>query len=206
MHIADSRDEEMAARLFEPFLAYFKNRKHVLDLGSGQGFFLKQLQDMGVTGAGVEVDQLLCQEARERGLENIHCTDIMTFLRETDEVFDGCFASHIVEHFAPDEVLEILRGLNTRMEAGGVVVIVTPNIANLRRAAGDFWRDPSHVRPYPVSALKRLLERTGWEVTGSGYHTGKPFSLGRTVRYFVRNLLIGRFWAKEDLFVVAVRR
>lgn len=101
--------------------------------------------------------------------------------------------SHIVEHFPPPKVLEPLQLINRVILGSGKLIIITPNIADLRRAVGDFWRDPTHVRPYPIEALDKLLLRSGWKKIASGYHSDKRFSLQRTILYSIRNMLIGHY-------------
>jgi len=204
MHIPDRRDEKIAKRYFDPFIEMFVGKKKVLELASGQGFFLKMLKDAGIESLGVEVDSSLCHNAKSLGL-NVVRANLFDYLKATKDKFDGCFASHIVEHFLPSDVQELFRLVHEVIEPGGILIIVTPNIANLRRAVGDFWRDPTHVRPYPISALNKLLEQTGWSVIKSGYHTDRPFSLRRTMVYYIRNLLIGHYWTGDDLYVVAER-
>lgn len=204
MYIADSRDEKIAKTYFEPFIKMFLSKKRVLELASGQGFFLKMLKDVGIEPLGVEIDGSLCRDAKSQGL-NIVQANLIDYLKETKDKFDGCFASHIVEHFSPLDVQDLFRLAHEVIEHRGILIIVTPNIANLRRAVGDFWRDPTHVRPYPISALKKLLEQSGWRVIKSGYHTDRPFSLRRTITYCIRNLLIGDYWTGDDLYVVAER-
>jgi len=202
LHQPDSRDQDLGRKYFQPFTEIFKGKKRVLELGCGQGVFLEMLKEAGVAAVGVEIDEVLCCNARPRGLEVVQA-DIFDFLKETEEKFDGCFASHIVEHFAPESVKDLFKLIHRVMEPGGLLVVVTPNIANLRRAAGDFWRDPTHIRPYPISALNKLLAQSGWETVKSGYHTDRPFSLRRKIIYGLRNLVIGRYWGDDDLYVVA---
>jgi SAM-dependent methyltransferase len=194
--------KNLAEKYFEPFVELFKDKKRVLDLGCGQGIFLKILKKVGVDAVGVEIDDSLSQMANSQGLKVIQA-DIFDYLKETTDKFDGCCASHIVEHFTPGVVKNLFRLIHRIMEAGGLLLVVTPNIANLRRAAGDFWRDPTHVRPYPISALNKLLAQSGWETVKSGYHTDRPYSLRRQIIYGLRNLLIGRYWGDDDLYVVA---
>jgi hypothetical protein len=110
-----------------------------------------------------------------------------------------------VEHFTPTDVERLFKLLHPVLKPGAKMVILTPNIANLRRAVGDFWRDPTHVRPYPVSALSKLLRRSGWEVVDSGEYTDRKPSLGRSLIYAFRNALFGRYWCGDDLFVIARR-
>ena len=201
MHIADARDKAIAERYFRPFVARFAGCQSVLEIASGQGFFLDMLREAGIPARGVEADAALCKAARERGLQ-VEQADFFDYLHKA-EPFDGCMASHIVEHFLPERVEALLGLLHRAAKPGSRLVILTPNIANLRRAVGDFWRDPTHVRPYPVSALSKLLRRQGWQVEESFEYTDRKPSLYRSIVYGVRNALIGRYWGGDDLCVVA---
>lgn len=203
MHVADARDREVAKRYFRPFVARFAGCVNVIEVASGQGFFLDMLKEASIGAIGVEADGGLCAAARARGLK-VEQGDFFSFLRQSQAgTYDGAMASHIVEHFLPERVEELLALLQRAVRPGSQLVILTPNIANLRRAVGDFWRDPTHVRPYPVSALSKLLRRTGWEVAESFEYTDRTPSLKRTIVYGLRNALLGRYWGGDDLCVVA---
>jgi len=204
LHIRDARSEEIARRFFVVFVDIFQvhGARRILDLGCGQGFFLRLLKDRGIECVGVEVDEELCRLAAEDGLDVMQM-DLLSYLSGSSDRFDGCFASHIIEHFPPVQVTKMFELIHGIMEPGGILCIVTPNIANLRRAVGDFWRDPTHVRPYPVQALKKLLEKTGWSVIRSGYHTHRPASIKREIVYGIRNFLFGKYWTPDSLYVVA---
>lgn len=203
MHVPDTREREAARRYFRPFLKYFVGRRAVLDIGSGQGHFLELLKEAGIKAVGVEVDASLCAACRQKGLEVVEA-DVFAYLRSlAPSTFDAAHLSHLVEHFAPREVLQLFGQLHRALSLDAVLVILTPNIANIRRAVGDFWRDPSHVRPYPVPAISRLLQATGWEVVESGEHASPSPALTRRIKYAIRNTLFGRYWCGEDVYVVA---
>jgi len=205
MHVPDPREREVARRYFQPFLKHFRACKAVVDIASGQGHFLELLREAGLNGTGVELDADLCALCRQKGLTVVQ-TDFFDYLKDSPAgTFDGANVSHIVEHFTPRQVEELCKLLHHALKPGSPMVILTPNIANLRRAVGDFWRDPTHVRPYPVSALTKILKRTGWEVEASGEHTDRKPSLGRAIIYALRNALIGRYWGGDDLYVIARR-
>lgn len=204
MHVADARDRQVAERYFRPFVSRFAGCRNVLELACGQGFFLDMLKEAAIPAVGVEADTGLCATARARGLD-VENADFFEYLKTFNEKFDACMASHIVEHFLPERVEELLRLIHRALKPGSPLVILTPNIANLRRAVGDFWRDPTHVRPYPVSALEKLLRRTGWQPIESFEYTDRKPSLRRKIVYAARNLLLGRYWGGDDLCVVARR-
>jgi O-antigen chain-terminating methyltransferase len=205
MHIPDPREREIARRYFRPFLEHFRSCRSVVDVASGQGHCLELLAEAGIPATGIELDAALCEASRRKGL-NVVEGDFFAVLAATPPgSYDGAQASHIVEHFTPERVAELLRLLHGALSPGAPLVILTPNIANLRRAVGDFWRDPTHVRPYPISALDKLLRRAGFTVVASGEYTDRAPSLTRRLVYAVRNALLGRYWSGDDLFVVARR-
>lgn len=205
MHIPDPREREVARRYFTPFLKHFHGCKAVVDIASGQGHFLELLGENGIPGTGVELDVELAQRCREKGLQVIQGNFFEHLKTVAPGTYDAAHVSHIIEHFTPVQVEELFALLHRVLPPGAPLVILTPNIANIRRAVGDFWRDPTHVRPYPISAVSKLLRRTGWEVVESGEHTDRKPSLLRSLSYALRNALFGRYWVGDDVFVIARR-
>jgi len=206
MHVPDLREREVARRYFQPFLGRFNGCKAILDVASGQGHFLELLKEAGLNGTGVELDAELSERSQAKGLKVINESFFDYLKAVAPGTYDGANVSHIVEHFTPVQVEELFRLLQNAIKPGGPMVILTPNIANMRRAVGDFWRDPTHVRPYPISALSKLLRRTGWEIVDSGEYTDRKPSIGRAIIYALRNALLGRYWCGDDVFVVARRK
>lgn len=205
MHIPDARNRESALQYFQPFVTRFQQCRAVVEIACGQGHFLELLKTAGVPATGIEFDPELCQLVRGKGLSVIE-GDFFEILRQAAPgSFDGAMASHIVEHFPPVRVEELFNLLRPALKPGSPLVVLTPNIAYIRSAVGDFWRDPTHVRPYPIQALSKLFARTGWEVVASGEHVKRGPSLFRAVKYGLRNLLFGHFWVNDDIFVVARR-
>jgi len=203
MHIPDARDRETARRAFQPFIHYFANCQSVLDIACGRGFLLQMFQEAGIGASGVELDKGLCEECRSQGLQVVN-EDFFQFLRQSPpNSRDGAVASHIVEHFMPQQVEELIQLLGRTLKPGSVFLVMTPNIAHLRNAVGDFWRDPTHMRPYPAPALSKILNRNRWEVIASGESTKRPPSMSRRLSYKVRNLFLGPYWLDEDVYVVA---
>ncbi|MCX8157162.1 MAG: class I SAM-dependent methyltransferase [Verrucomicrobiae bacterium] len=205
MHIPDPREREVARRYFAPFLKHFHGCRSVVDIASGQGHFLELLKEAGISGTGIELDQELAHRSRQKGLQVIQGNFFEYLKTVAPGTYDAAHVSHIIEHFPPPQVEELFALLHRALPAGAPMVILTPNIANIRRAVGDFWRDPTHVRPYPISAVSKLLRRTGWEVIQSGEHTDRKPSLLRRLSYALRNALFGRYWVGDDVYVIARR-
>jgi len=204
MHVPDPRDQEVAYRYFKPFVERFKGCQSVLDIASGRGFFLELMKAASTPATGVELDGELVESCRERGL-SVKQQDFFDYLSEVDpESFDGVHASHIIEHFTPIEVEKLFSLIGPAIKVNSLLIIITPNPANIRRMVGDFWRDPTHVRPYPASAIKKLLGRAGgWEVLEESEYSDRKPSIVREILYGIRNTLLGKYWVGDDLFVIA---
>jgi|YelNatPaOPRAMG01_1025707.scaffolds.fasta_scaffold03608_16 SAM-dependent methyltransferase len=205
LRFPDKRSREEARAYFQPFLKYFRGRHAVVDVACGQGHFLELLKEAGVEGVGVEVDAELCAVCREKGLPVIH-DDLFVHLRSVAPgTYDAAHVSHIIEHLPPPQVAELFRLLHRILPPGAPMVVLTPNIANLHQVAGYFWHEPTHVRPYPIAAISKLLQATGWEVIESGEHQRRSPSLLQRIKYRIRNVLIGRYWCGDSVYVIARR-
>ncbi|MBG89820.1 MAG: hypothetical protein CMO80_23385 [Verrucomicrobiales bacterium] len=206
MHVPDAREKEIAARYFSPFIGRFSECKAVLDVASGRGFLLKLFKHAGITAKGIELDEELCRQCRERGLD-VEQASFFDYLKNCPcESADGAVASHIIEHFAPKDVEELFRLLAPVLKPGAPFLIMTPNPRNLRRMVGDFWRDPTHVRPYPGSAIGKLLKSAGgWEGVESAEYSDRRPSLRRKIIYAIRNALLGSYLVGDDVYVIARR-
>lgn len=157
-----SGDEPVIRAQSERFLDLFRDRRRVLDLGSGRGTFLELAREHGIGAYGVDLDRRMVEEARSRGLEAVE-SDALAHLRGLeDRSIDGLYARHVAEHVLPGELVEILRELRRVLRPGAPIVMVTPNVATLTVGAHTFWLDPSHRRPLPPELFRFYLEVEGF--------------------------------------------
>lgn len=157
-----SGDEPVIRQQSRAFIDLFRERRRVLDLGSGRGTFLELAREEGIGAYGVDLDARMVDEASSRGLEAQE-SDALTHLRALDDrSIDGLYARHVAEHVLPGELVEILRELRRVLMPGSPVVMVTPNVATLTVGAHTFWLDPSHRRPLPPELFRFYLEVEGF--------------------------------------------
>ncbi len=150
----------------------FRGCRRVLDIGSGQGLMLDELQRIGVPACGVDGDPRLIQECRERGLEAVE-DDIFHYLNTTQERFDGVYCGHVIEHLQYESLLDLVEGV-CRVMPAGIIVLRWPNPRSLLAQHDLFWKDPTHVRFYDGSFVEAVLRFYGFQVTEVHYDTVAP--------------------------------
>jgi SAM-dependent methyltransferase len=145
--------------LYKDYLQFFDERDLVLDFGCGHGTWLEIVRDAGLSGLGIDYDPEMARQCEERGLEVI-CSDELSdaAVREPTAIT----AFHIIEHLPPMEVMRLLMTLDVRK-----VLLITPNIDH-PIVPHTFWRDITHVRPYPVMVMEEMCRQAGFTGVVSG--------------------------------------
>ncbi len=116
----------------------------VLDLGCGHGRLLRALTRRGREVTGVEENESIVALNREAGLS---CITTAEFARG-DASFDVIVMSHLVEHFAPEALVEFMDRHLDRLRPGGSLIVATP------LESPYFYDDLDHVRPYTPTSLQ----------------------------------------------------
>jgi len=210
-HEVGRGDAPHIKRHLRRYLSYFQGKKFVVDLGCGRGEFLELLTEMGIPNAGVEANRQLVLDGRKRGL-TLHRSDVFAFVRKCrPQSVDGFFLSHIIEHLQPREAMAAFQAMGRALKPGGVLVIVTPNCRSLSVISHSFWRDLTHIRPYPADLLELLGRETGLDLVEKG-ETDLDTSANPLMRFLrsaargayraFRRVLVGNFFRPFDLFVV----
>ena len=135
----------------------------VLDVGCGNGRFLKLAEEMGWLAEGIDLDPVAVKTARERGFA-ARCGTI-DVLHEVSERYDAITLSHVIEHVY--DPLSLLRNLYRLLKPGGTLWLETPNLDSLGHARyGSAWRDldpPRHLVLFNPQSLADLVRQAGFE-------------------------------------------
>jgi glycosyltransferase involved in cell wall biosynthesis/tetratricopeptide (TPR) repeat protein len=168
-HIAHAFEgEPQHVRLIQQrFAAYFRGRRKVLDIGCGQGVFMEVLREQGCEPEGVDIDPQMVALARAKGF-TVHCDDLLAFLEQRENAYDGIYAANIIEHFNGRDATRLMQRCARALKPDGVLVLVTPNFRHPLVREEVFWLDITHVRPYPPSLLAKMMEAVGLEVADVG--------------------------------------
>jgi len=141
-------------------------RGELLDVGCGDGSYLRSMRELGWSVSGVERDSRAA-EAAARGLGTDRVfPDLERAGAARPEGYDVITLSHVIEHLL--EPAEVLQSCRERLRPGGLLVIATPNWES--RAHAHFGRSwlhldpPRHVQIYRSSTLSKIVEEAGFQV------------------------------------------
>lgn len=119
----------------------------VVDVGCGYGRYLRVLGARGIDAVGVEVNPAIVEKNIAAGLR---CMTPEQF-EASGKKASVLLMSHVIEHFAPRELLAFLERWLEHLEPGGALVIATPLMSP------HFYDDFDHVKPYHPDGLKMVF-------------------------------------------------
>lgn len=140
----------------------------ILDVGCGDGFHLKLLEQYGEPGwrlEGIDFDHRAVEAARARGLR-VHEGDLADAGLDEGS-YDVVYTLQTIEHVASPG--EFLSAINRVLKPGGRLVVVTDNTASIdfHMFRDSFWGGyhfPRHWNLFNEGALSRLAEDRGFDV------------------------------------------
>ncbi len=124
---------------------FFKGKK-TLDVGCGQGEFLKNdLKGIiGVDSNKNVVEKLLHEGLRVAAGEAHH-------LPFDDNSFDCIHCRNVVEHLTVDKAYGMLKECSRVLKSGGFFILGSEMVTR------KFWGTFGHIKPYPPGAIIKLL-------------------------------------------------
>jgi 2-polyprenyl-3-methyl-5-hydroxy-6-metoxy-1,4-benzoquinol methylase len=140
--------------------------RRLLDLGCGNGRFLREMRGRGWEVTGLDVDPAAVETARAQTPgADIHCGDV-EYVPLAKGSFSLIMASHVIEHVAsPRRFLGIV---GTLLAPGGLLVIRCPNVGSLEaRLFGRCWHYldvPRHLHHFRPATLSKIVEESGLHV------------------------------------------
>ena len=150
------------------YLQYFNERGlerkdvSILDMGCGRGEWLELLKAEGFKAQGVDINHVLVNECKERGLD-VMKGDVITFLRGLPNASVSVVtAFHLIEHLPLKTLIVFLDEALRVIEPGGCLIFETPNPENLIVGACNFYADPTHRNPLHPEMTKFIVENRGF--------------------------------------------
>ena len=143
-------------------------RGQLLEIGCGQGNFLRQAANRGFDVTGVEYSQFACARARDNldGRGRVLQGEI-TVLASESSAYDVCVLCDVIEHVR--DPAAFLRAIIRLLRPGGVLLVVTPSLDSWSaRVLRSRWMEykAEHLFYYAPRTLRRQLVAAGFgEIT-----------------------------------------
>jgi|APSaa5957512535_1039671.scaffolds.fasta_scaffold01894_6 2-polyprenyl-3-methyl-5-hydroxy-6-metoxy-1,4-benzoquinol methylase len=142
--------------------------KSVLDIGCGNGNFLKFINSLSVKAYGIEPDSA----SRKVATKNSNCKVCSDTTQLNKLKFDTIVMNNVIEHIA--DPIDFLIKLRPLLKKGGSVVIRTPNAnSRLHKYFNKFWRGlepPRHLVIFNRESLINAFDKSGYNVLRSYTH------------------------------------
>lgn len=162
-----------------------------LDIGCGDGRFLKSMEALGVpkeSNYGLELDERVVAPLREQGFQAF-CERVEDCQRIPEGSLDLITMFHVIEHV--DDPASVVRQAARWLAPGGIFAVETPNIDSLdaRLFHETYWGGyhiPRHWNLFAADTLARLFSDQGLQPVATRYQTGHSFwmySFHHSLRY-----------------------
>jgi 2-polyprenyl-3-methyl-5-hydroxy-6-metoxy-1,4-benzoquinol methylase len=141
----------------------YNMNNHFFDIGGGNGFVAKRLQENGQLVTLIEPGELGAINAQKRGVNNVLCSTLED-AGINSNTLDSVGLFDVVEHIEDDK--GFLQKIFGFLKPGGHVYISVP-------AFNALWsnedKDAGHFRRYSINQIKSVLQKSGYEIIYSTY-------------------------------------
>jgi len=141
---------------------YGLKQKNILEIGCGDGFFSKQLENEGAKVIGIEPSKKFGEYAKKNGINVIH-----TYFHENADLpineFDAIVSRQVFEHLKnPNEVMLATKKF---LKNGGIGMIEVPSFEKALQLNRYYDIFSDHVSYYTKETLSNLALLNGFEVS-----------------------------------------
>lgn len=137
-------------------------RGRLLDVGCGNGKFVKMASDLGWYAEGIDMDEIAVNHGVEQGLRltKMNVMDVCSI----SHAWDVITMAHVIEHM--HDPVELMRRCRGRLKPGGKLWLATPNLESLgHKYYGHYWRGlevPRHLTIFTRQGLYGALAEAGF--------------------------------------------
>lgn len=133
------------------------------DVGGGNGYVAKGLQDAGIESVLVEPGYDGCRNAKQRGVKTAACA-VIEDCGLAKESIEAAGLFDVVEHIEDDH--KFLKTIASLMKKDGYLFVTVPAYQFLWSADDT---DGGHYRRYTSKTIKKVLIKSGFEPVFSSY-------------------------------------
>ena len=135
----------------------------IIDVGGGNGFISKSLQDSNVDVILMEPGVDGVKNAQKRGVNKIICS-VLEDENIDDNMIDNICLFDVIEHIENDKAF--VEMVYRKLKIGGKLFVTVPSLKILW---SDIDVDSGHYRRYSINEIENLLKESGFEVVQSNY-------------------------------------
>jgi len=135
--------------------------RRVLEIGCGDGYFLRAMHEAGAHCFGIEPSSAQPQYASQPGIQ-IEFGFLSGRRILPEAPFDAFVARQVLEHV--DDMSDFLLTIRGNLRAGAVGLVEVPNLDKLIGEARFFDFIPEHVNYFTPRSLSLVLQLAGFEV------------------------------------------
>ncbi|THF64143.1 class I SAM-dependent methyltransferase [Pseudothauera rhizosphaerae] len=150
--LAKTHYQRLEERCLERLFATRFNGKSLLDIGCGQGKYLRLLSVYCPRLTGVDANPEQVDALRQEGF-GVSLPEELSLRK-----YDILLMSHIVEHLSAKDLVAFMDKYLPMLEDDGRLIVITP-MPGIR-----FWHDYTHVRPYTPQSLGMMFGILGGPV------------------------------------------
>ena len=223
--VAKIKTQIFDRRRISPILNHLRPGSNILDIGAGEGRFLKMIQQISRKDSRFFANEIAFHPLDKMRLEERGIVPIESCIEnwQTDLRFDVITGIHVIEHvWEPDAVFA---WIGAHLKPGGLVYFETPDAdafcARLFKSKWGMTHFPRHINIFNKGGLKHLAEKNGLAVLRQGNTTSAP-AWNMSIRnsaglnalrkhaspfeiFNYSNLLTLSFFTVIDLFLLAAR-
>jgi len=149
---------------FAEFIKDFSAPSKILDIGCGDGRFVRYTTDLGFKSKGIDFNPSRLEMAKnsEAPVENINIDDIARYLASNKD-YDIYTLWHVLEHVEnPHETLTILSD-NSKVNSNLAISIPSDRFYAAHRSPMPILNyPPHHLTRWTVPALETIGKKSGW--------------------------------------------
>lgn len=140
-----------------------KNKNYFLDIGFGRGEFIDLLKEQKLKNIeGVDINKEYVLKAKQKGYV-VFQEDALKHLYLSEKKYYGISAFHLIEHLDFQDLFDLLVICSKKIVKGGLLILETPNVENIRVGSSSFFLDYTHKLKLPSLLLKTLLTYLGFK-------------------------------------------
>ncbi len=143
--------------------SHYQSSMSVLELGCGNGLFLRYLKQLGAKDiVGVDGDPRILDQMPAALAAMVHICDFNDFFasQPAGRQFDRVVLFDVLEHFTPEDATALLTSAASLLSDQGRVVIRVPNMAS-PLALGVQYNDVTHKTAFSPGSLRQVARTAG---------------------------------------------